>query len=81
MSAAEIVLLAIVLVAILVIAANLISLARSLMRVASNLSTVNSVIGEIPRQTEPVAPILDSLRRDLAEGQGMLEGILAKPRR
>lgn len=81
MSAAEIVLLAIVLVAILVIAANLISLARRLMRVASNLSTVNSAIGEIPRQTEPVAPILDSLRRDLAEGQGMLECILAKPRR
>ncbi|MCA1694299.1 MAG: hypothetical protein LC749_05965 [Actinobacteria bacterium] len=80
MSAAEIVLLAIVLAAILVIAASLISLARSLMRVAANLSTVNSTIAEIPRQTEPVAPILDSLRRDLAEGQGLLEGILAKRR-
>jgi len=80
MSAAVIVLLAIIVVAILVIAAYLISFASSLMRVASNLSTVNAAITQIPRKTEPVAPILDSLRRDLGEAQGLLEGILAKPR-
>lgn len=80
MSAAVIVLLVIIAVAILVIAAYLISLASSLLRVASNLSTVNSAISQIPQKTEPVAPILDSLRTDLGEAQSLLEGILAKPR-
>lgn len=80
MSAATIVLLLIVLVTILVAAASLASIAASLMRVVRNLSTANEAIAEIPRKTEPVAPIIDSLRRDLGEAQGLLESILAKPR-
>jgi cell division protein FtsL len=80
-SVATIVLIVIILVMILVAAAYLISLARSLMRVAANLSAVNAEIKEIPRKTEPLNPILDSLSKDLREAQGALEGVLAKPRR
>ncbi|PZS23170.1 MAG: hypothetical protein DLM61_24485 [Pseudonocardiales bacterium] len=75
-----IVLVVIIVVAVLVIAAYLISLASSLLKVASNLSTVNRAIADIPRQTEPVGPIVESLKKDLREAQTLLEGILAKPR-
>lgn len=81
MSIATIVLILIILVMILVAAAYLISLARSLMRVATNLSEVNAAINEIPRKTEPLNPILDSLNKDLREARSALEGVLAKPRR
>jgi len=81
MSLAAIVLVIIIVVMVLVVAAYLMSLASSLMKVASNLSKVNAAISEIPGKTAPVEDVLNSLRKDLGEAQGALEGVLAKPRR
>jgi HAMP domain-containing protein len=80
MPAAAIVTLVIVALVVAVLARYLLLIALSIRDVSSTLKEVNTAVGKIPAKAEPVAPILESLKRDLTQAQGELEGLLAKKR-
>ncbi len=66
--------------AVLVIAFYLISIARALRRVSSELNLVLSSVARLPERVAPAEGVLDSINTDLAQTQDALEGLLAKKR-
>ncbi|MCA1694294.1 MAG: hypothetical protein LC749_05940, partial [Actinobacteria bacterium] len=60
------------------IALYLIAIARSLMRVASQLSVVLTSVGTLPEKVDPARGVLDGISTDLAEVQDLFEGLLTK---
>ncbi len=64
--------------AVLVIAVFLIAIARTLMRVGSQLHVVLSTVSRLPEKVAPAGGVLNEINTDLAETQGMLEGLLDK---
>jgi hypothetical protein len=64
--------------AVVVIAFYLISIARALMRVSSELNLVLPSVARLPERVAPAEGVLDSINTDLTETQDLLEGLLAK---
>jgi len=64
--------------AVLAIAFYLISVARALMRVTSQLNVVLSSVGTLPEKVDPAEGVLDGINTDLAAVQELLEGLLAR---
>lgn len=80
MAAAAIVTLVIVGLVVAVLAYYLLTIALAIKDVSLTLREVNTAVGKIPGKAEPVAPVLESLRRDLGQAQTELEGLLTKKR-
>jgi hypothetical protein len=80
MPAAAVVTLIIVGLVVVVLAYYLLTIALAIRDVSLTLKEVNTAVGRIPAKTEPVAPVLDSLKRDLGQAHRELEGLLAKKR-
>jgi hypothetical protein len=80
MPAAAVVTLVIVGLVVAVLAYYLLTIALAIRDVSVTLKEVNTAVGRIPAKAEPVAPVLDSLKRDLGQAQSELEGLLAKKR-
>jgi hypothetical protein len=80
MPAAAVVTLVIVGLVVAVLAYYLLTIALAIRDVSVTLKEVNTAVGRIPAKAEPVAPVLDSLKRDLGQAQSELEGLLAKER-
>lgn len=78
MSAAAVVTLILVAVAVIVIAGYLTIVALALNRVSSKLKQVVSSVNEIPGKTEPVPAVIDGMNKDLDEAAGLLEDLVAK---
>jgi len=64
--------------AVVVIAFYLISIARALMHVSSELNLVLPSVARLPERVAPAEGVLDSINTDLTETQDLLEGLLAK---
>ncbi len=64
--------------AVLVIAVYLISIARTLMRVSSQLNIVLGSVGRLPEKVDPAAGVLNGINTDLAEVQDLFGGLLAR---
>lgn len=80
MPAAAVVTLVIVGLVVAVLAYYLLTIALAIRDVSVTLKEVNTAVGRIPAKAEPVAPVLESLKRDLGQAQGELDGLLAKKR-
>ena len=76
MPAAAIVTIVLAAVAVLVIAAFLITIAETLREVSVELDKVISVVGQIPERTAPIEPVLAAINKDLSGGRAFLEGLL-----
>lgn len=66
--------------AVVVVAIYLISIARALARVSSQLNAALTSVGTLPEKVAPAEGVLDGINTDLTEVQQLLEGLLAKKR-
>ena len=78
MSAASIVTVALVVLAVLAVALFLLRIGVMLREISQKLHSVIGSVAAIPEKTAPIAPVLGSINADLKTARDVLEGLLAK---
>jgi hypothetical protein len=78
MSAAGIVTIILIVVAVIVVALFLVRIGTLLREISSSLTAVISSVGLIPGRTAPLRPVLTSINHDLGVARDVLEDLLAK---
>jgi hypothetical protein len=78
MSAAGIVTIILIVVAVIVVALFLVRIGTLLREISSSLHAVISSVGLIPGRTAPLRPVLTSINHDLGVARDVLEDLLAK---